>query len=109
MVLSKIYPVIIDTHLYLLIGLRFSTFLAFTICVTILTFELFFVSLQSSSYQGSTYCIMPNQERLFRSKQKNVKSWLSLDPIDRSPFGHLMKFTQRSFPLYLLAVKHCLY
>ena len=24
---------------------------------------------------------------------------LSLDPIDRSPFGHLMKFTQRSFPL----------
>ena len=25
---------------------------------------------------------------------------LSLDPIDRSPFGHLMKFTQRSFPLY---------
>ena len=25
---------------------------------------------------------------------------LSLDPIDLSPFGHLMKFTQRSFPLY---------
>ena len=25
---------------------------------------------------------------------------LSLDPIDRSPFGHLVKFTQRSFLLY---------
>ena len=25
---------------------------------------------------------------------------LSLDPIDRSPFRHLMKFTQHSFPLY---------
>ena len=25
---------------------------------------------------------------------------LSLDPIDRSPLGHLIKFTQRSFPLY---------
>ena len=30
--------------------------------------------------------------------------WLSLDPIDRSPFGHLMKFTQRSFPLYVLGL-----
>ena len=27
-----------------------------------------------------------------------------LDPIDRSPFGHLMKFTQRSFPLYYLGL-----
>ena len=25
---------------------------------------------------------------------------LSLDPIDRSPLGHLIKFTQRSFPPY---------
>ena len=25
---------------------------------------------------------------------------LSLDPMDRSPFGHLMKFTQRGFPVY---------
>ena len=39
-------------------------------------------------------------------------SRLSLDPIDLSPFGHLMKFTQRSFPLYCLVqirLKHCLY
>ena len=43
---------------------------------------------------------------------------LSLDPIDRNPFGHLMKFTQRSFPRYLLGfstafyrleLKNCLY
>ena len=27
---------------------------------------------------------------------------LSLDPTDLSPFGHLMKFTQRSFLLYVL-------
>ena len=26
--------------------------------------------------------------------------WLSLDPIDRSPFVHLMKFTQCSFSFY---------
>ena len=30
----------------------------------------------------------------------NVGVRISLDPIDLSPFGHLMKFTQRSFPLY---------
>ena len=29
-----------------------------------------------------------------------ILTWLSLDPIDRSLFGHLMKFTQRSVPLY---------
>ena len=29
---------------------------------------------------------------------------LSLYPIDRSPFRHLMKFTQRSFSLYVLVL-----
>ena len=29
---------------------------------------------------------------------------LSLDPIDRSLFRHLMKFTQRSFSLYVLVL-----
>ena len=41
-VLGKIYPLIIYIHFYVLIGLRFSTFLAFTICITILTlFSIF--------------------------------------------------------------------
>ena len=30
---------------------------------------------------------------------KNRK-YIALDPIDLSPFGNLMKFTQRSFPLH---------
>ena len=30
---------------------------------------------------------------------KDLEKRLSLDPIDRGPIGHLMKFTQRSFPL----------
>ena len=30
----------------------------------------------------------------------SAPEWLSLDPIDRSPFRHLIKFTQRSFLLY---------
>ena len=34
---------------------------------------------------------------------------LSLDPIDRCPFGHLMKFTQRWFPLYLLELSSAFY
>ena len=34
---------------------------------------------------------------------------LSLDPIDRSPFGHLMKFTQRSLPLYQLGLGTAFY
>ena len=35
---------------------------------------------------------------------------LSLDPIaDRSPFGHLMKFTQRSFLLYSLGLSTAFY
>jgi len=29
---------------------------------------------------------------------------LSLDPIDRSPFRHFMKFTQHSFSLYISVV-----
>ena len=29
---------------------------------------------------------------------------LSLDPIDCSPFRHFMKFTQRSFSLYVLVL-----
>ena len=29
---------------------------------------------------------------------------ISLDPIHRSPFGHLMKFTQRSFPRYVFGL-----
>ena len=28
----------------------------------------------------------------------------SLDPIDRSPLGHLIKFTNRSFPFYFLGL-----
>ena len=28
------------------------------------------------------------------------RKYIALDPIDLSPFGHLMKFTQRSFPLH---------
>ena len=32
------------------------------------------------------------------------RKYIALDPIDRSPFGHLMKFTQRSFPLYCLGL-----
>ena len=44
--------------------------------------------------------------------------WLSLDPINLSPSGHLMRFTQLYFPpllirvkqcLLLIRVKHCLY
>ena len=43
MLLRKIYPVIIYIHFYVLTGLGFSTFLAFTICITILTlFEHYF-------------------------------------------------------------------
>ena len=34
---------------------------------------------------------------------------LSLDPIDLSPFGHLMKFRQRSFPLYKLGLSTAFY
>ena len=34
---------------------------------------------------------------------------LSLDPIDPSPFGSLMKFTQRSFSLYVLELSTALY
>ena len=34
---------------------------------------------------------------------------LSLDPIDRSPFGHVMKFTQRSFPRYVLGLSIAFY
>ena len=30
----------------------------------------------------------------------DLRKRLSLDPIDLSPFEYLMKFTQRSFPLY---------
>ena len=30
----------------------------------------------------------------------SAPEWLSLDPIDRSPFRHLIKFTQRRFLLY---------
>ena len=45
--------------------------------------------------------------RLFFEVQRNsgiscVSVRLSLDPIHRNPFGHLMKFTQRSFPRHLL-------
>ena len=63
--------------------------------------------------------------RLFFEVQKSsgiscVSVRLSLDPIDRikNPFGHLMKFTQRNFPRYLLGfstafyrleLKNCLY
>ena len=32
-----------------------------------------------------------------------------LDPIDRSPFGNLMKFTQHSFSLYVLELSTALY
>ena len=34
---------------------------------------------------------------------------LSLDPIDRSPFGHLMKLTQRCFPLFQLGLSSAFY
>ena len=34
---------------------------------------------------------------------------LSLDPIDRCPFGHPMKFTLRCFPLYLLGLSSAFY
>ena len=30
---------------------------------------------------------------------RDLEKRLSLDPIDGGPIGHLMKFTQRSFPL----------
>ena len=33
---------------------------------------------------------------------------LSLDPIDHSPLGHPMKFTQRSFPFYRLGLHQVL-
>ena len=33
----------------------------------------------------------------------------SLDPIDPNPFGHLMKFTQRNFPRYLLGFSTAFY
>ena len=45
--------------------------------------------------------------RLVREKERfreGSLSWLSLDPIDRSPFGHLMKFTQSSFLRYVLGL-----
>ena len=28
------------------------------------------------------------------------RKYIALGPIDLSPFGHLLKFTQRSFPLH---------
>ena len=33
--LGKFYPLIKNIHFYMLIGLRFSTFLALAICITI--------------------------------------------------------------------------
>ena len=34
---------------------------------------------------------------------------LLLDPIDLSPFGHLIKFTQCCFPVYLLGLSTAFY
>ena len=45
---------------------------------------------------------------VFLANQPMSQLWLiyrlSLDPIDGSPFGHIMKFTQSSFPFYLLGL-----
>ena len=45
---------------------------------------------------------------VFLANQPMSHLWLiyrlSLDPIDGSPFGHIMKFTQSSFPFYLLGL-----
>ena len=45
---------------------------------------------------------------VFLANQPMSQLWLiyrlSLDPIDGSPFGHIMKFRQSSFPFYLLGL-----
>ena len=45
---------------------------------------------------------------VFLANQPMSHLWLiyrlSLDPIDSSSFGHVMTFTQSSFPLYLLGL-----
>ena len=45
---------------------------------------------------------------VFLANQPMSQLWLiyrlSLDPIDGSPFGHIKKFTQISFPFYLLGL-----
>ena len=45
---------------------------------------------------------------VFLANQPMSQLWLiyrlSLDPIDGSPFGHIKKFTQSSFPFYLLGL-----
>ena len=45
---------------------------------------------------------------VFLANQPMSHLWLiyrlSLDPIDGSPFGHIMKFTQGSLPFYWLGL-----
>ena len=67
-----------------------------------------------------THVMKPVRDTNSEPGLTQIRKYIALDPIDRSPFGHLMKFTQRSFPLHklglstagalplLFRVKHCL-